>query len=120
MIHRRLSFARIFAILMKEFLQMRRDRITMGMIVGVPLMQLFVFGFAINFNPKDLPTAISIDDPGVFSRSIVAALHNSSYFKIVGETNSPVAARNPNAFHFAKKCFTALNDPLSRHQTTGE
>ncbi len=93
MIHRRFSFARGFAILMKEFLQMRRDRITMGMIVGVPLMQLFVFGFAINFNPKDLPTAISIADPGVFARSIVAALHNSSYFKIVGETNSPVAAR---------------------------
>ncbi|HEY5337859.1 MAG TPA: ABC transporter permease [Rhizomicrobium sp.] len=89
----RFSLARIFAILTKEFLQMRRDRITMGMIVGIPLMQLFVFGFAINFNPKNLPTAISIDDPGVFSRSVVAALHNSSYFKIVEQTNSPAKAR---------------------------
>ncbi|MBN9010432.1 MAG: hypothetical protein J0H63_09970 [Rhizobiales bacterium] len=48
--------------LVKEFLQMRRDRVTLGMIVGVPLMQLFLFGFAINFNPKALPTAIAIDE----------------------------------------------------------
>lgn len=90
---RRFSFARIFAILAKEFLQMRRDPVTMGMIVGVPLMQLFVFGFAINFNPHALPTAVSIDDPGVFARSVEAALHNSSYFDIVAETNSPSRAR---------------------------
>jgi len=90
---KRFSFARIFAILAKEFLQMRRDPVTMGMIVGVPLMQLFVFGFAINFNPHDLPTVISIDDPGIFSRSVVAAMQNSSYFKIVAETNSPARAR---------------------------
>jgi ABC-2 type transport system permease protein len=90
---KRFSFARIFAILAKEFLQMRRDPITMGMIVGVPLMQLFVFGFAINFNPHALPTAVSIDDPGVFARSVEAALHNSSYFNIIAETNSPSRAR---------------------------
>jgi ABC-2 type transport system permease protein len=87
------SLARIYAILLKEFLQLRRDRITLGMIVGVPLMQLFLFGFAINFNPKALPTAVSIDDPGVFSRSVVAALRNSSYFDVVAETNSPQKAR---------------------------
>jgi ABC-2 type transport system permease protein len=90
---RRFSFARIGALLAKEFVQMRRDRITLGMIIGLPLMQLFVFGFAINFNPKALPTVISIDDPGVFSRSVVAALNNSSYFHIVAETNSPEKAR---------------------------
>jgi ABC-2 type transport system permease protein len=89
----RFSLARIGAILAKEFLQMRRDRVTLGMIVGLPLMQLFIFGSAINFNPKALPTAISIDDPGVFSRSVVAALQNSSYFHIVAETNSPAKAR---------------------------
>lgn len=87
------SLARIYAILLKEFLQMRRDRVTLGMIFGIPLMQLFLFGFAINFNPKALPTAISIDDPGIFSRSIVAALRNSSYFDVVAETNSPQKAR---------------------------
>ena len=61
------------ALLVKEFLQMRRDRLTLGMIIGVPLMQLFLFGFAINLNPKELPTAIAIDDPGLFARSVVAA-----------------------------------------------
>jgi ABC-2 type transport system permease protein len=87
------SFSRVYAILLKEFLQMRRDRVTLGMIVVVPLMQLLLFGFAINFNPKALPTAVSIDDPGVFSRSIEAALRNSSYFEVIAETNSPTAAR---------------------------
>ena len=90
---RTFSLARIYAILLKEFLQMRRDRVTLGMIIGVPLMQLFLFGFAINFNPKALPTAISVDDPGVFARSVVAALRNSSYFDVVAETNSPAQAR---------------------------
>lgn len=84
---------RIGAILVKEFLQMRRDRLTLGMIVGVPLMQLCLFGFAINLNPHDLPAAIAIDDPGPFARSIVAALENTSYFQIIDETNSPTAAR---------------------------
>jgi ABC-2 type transport system permease protein len=87
------SFARIYAVLVKEFLQMRRDRVTLGMIVGVPLMQLFLFGFAINFNPKALPTAISIDDPGIFARSVTAGLRNSSYFDVVAVTNSPLGAR---------------------------
>lgn len=90
---RRFSATRIWAVLRKEFLQMRRDRLTLGMIVGVPLMQLFLFGFAINFNPKALPTAISVDDTGPFARSIVAALRNSSYFDIVAQTNAPAGAR---------------------------
>jgi ABC-2 type transport system permease protein len=87
------SLRRIWALIVKEFLQMRRDRLTLAMIVGIPLAQLFLFGFAINFNPKDLPTAIAINDPGVMARSIVAALSNSSYFKIVEQTNDPVHAR---------------------------
>jgi ABC-2 type transport system permease protein len=87
------SLARIYAILAKEFVQMRRDRVTLGMIVALPLMQLVIFGYAINFNPKALPTVISIDDPGIFARSVVAALHNSSYFDIVSQTNSPQKAR---------------------------
>ena len=63
------------------------------MIVGVPMMQLLLFGFAINNDPKHLPTAVSISDPGVFSDSIVAALANSGYFDIVEATNSPVVAK---------------------------
>ena len=71
------SLTRIWAILVKEVLQIRRDRLTLAMIIGVPLMQLTLFGFAINFNPKALPTAVSIADPGVFSRSIIAAMRGS-------------------------------------------
>jgi ABC-2 type transport system permease protein len=56
-------------------------------------MQLLLFGFAINFNPKALPTAISIDDPGILARSVAAAMRNSSYFDVVAETNSPSGAR---------------------------
>jgi ABC-2 type transport system permease protein len=89
----RFSFARVRAVLGKEVIQMRRDRLTLAMIVGVPLMQLFLFGFAINVNPKHLPAAVSISDPGTMSDSIVAALQNSSYFEIVKATNSPAAAR---------------------------
>jgi len=89
----RFSITRIWAILLKEVLQLRRDRLTLAMIIGVPLMQLTLFGFAINFNPKALPTAASIADPGIFSRSIVAAMRNSSYFDLVAETRSPTQAR---------------------------
>jgi ABC-2 type transport system permease protein len=90
---RAFSFGRFMAILRKELVQIRRDRATLGMILGVPVMQLLLFGFAINLNPRDLPTAIAIDDPGQFSRSIVAALHNSTYFRILRQTNSPKVAR---------------------------
>jgi ABC-2 type transport system permease protein len=87
------SFTRIWAILAKEVLQIGRDRLTLAMIIGVPLMQLTLFGFAINFNPKALPTAVSIADPGIFSRSIIAAMKNSSYFDLIAETRSPTQAR---------------------------
>ena len=89
----RFSLRRVAAILVKELLQLRRDKITLGLIIGIPMMQLFVFGFAINLNPKDLPAAIAVDDPGPYARSIVAALNNSSYFHIVAATNDPAAAR---------------------------
>jgi ABC-2 type transport system permease protein len=87
------SLQRVWALLLKEFRQMRRDKVTLGMIVVIPLMQLFLFGFAINLNPKDLPAALIVGDNGQFGRSLVAALENSSYFHIVGETKSPAAAR---------------------------
>jgi ABC-2 type transport system permease protein len=88
----RFSFRRIGAVLGKEFIQLRRDRLTFALIFGVPLMQLLLFGFAINNDPKHLPTAVSISDPGTFSNSIVAALNNSAYFDVVQATNSPAVA----------------------------
>ncbi|MEJ0042353.1 MAG: ABC transporter permease [Rhizomicrobium sp.] len=90
---RRFSPARILAVLIKEFIQMRRDPLTLGMIVGIPLVQLILFGYAINLNPKHLPTVISVDDPGTFSRSLTAALQNSGYFDIIETTNAPARAR---------------------------
>ncbi|MBV9062668.1 MAG: ABC transporter permease, partial [Alphaproteobacteria bacterium] len=90
---RAFSLQRLFAVLAKEFIQMRRDRLTAAMVLGIPVLQLMLFCFAINLNPKNLPTAVSVDDPGRFSRSILAALVNSSYFQIVGQTNSPKEAR---------------------------
>ncbi len=89
----RFSLRRVGAVLVKEFIQMRRDRLTFALILGVPLMQLLLFGFAINNDPKHLPTAVSISDPGVFSDSIVSALANSGYFDIVQATNSPTVAK---------------------------
>ncbi|MEZ5833394.1 MAG: ABC transporter permease [Dongiaceae bacterium] len=76
--------ARFLAVFIKEFVQMRRDRITFAMMVGVPLMQLILFGYAINSDPKSLPTAVVMGDSSPFARSIVAALQNSAYFRIVG------------------------------------
>ena len=87
------SIPRVAAMLGKEFIQMRRDRLTLGMLIGIPLMQLFLFGYAINMVPRHLATAISISDPGPFSDSIVAGLTNSSYFDVVKATNSPAEAR---------------------------
>jgi len=86
---RGLSFRRLFAILMKEFIQMRRDRMTFALMVGVPILQLLLFGFAINTDPRHLPTAVHIADDSAYARSIGAALLNSEYFDIVAMAKSP-------------------------------
>lgn len=77
-----MSWNRFLAILIKEFRQVRRDRLTFGMMVGVPIIQLILFGFAINSDPKHLPLALVDADQGEFSRGFVAALENSAYFEI--------------------------------------
>ncbi|MCC7462850.1 MAG: ABC transporter permease [Gammaproteobacteria bacterium] len=78
------SLARWTGILRKEFIQLQRDRLTFGMIVGIPVLQLLIFGFAINSDPRHLPTAIVLADPGPQARAYVAAMGNSSYFRILG------------------------------------
>ena len=77
-----MSWNRFLAILIKEFRQVRRDRLTFGMMVGVPIVQLILFGFAINSDPKHLPLALIDGDRSEFSRSFVAGLENSAYFEI--------------------------------------
>ncbi len=79
------SWSRWLGIVGKEFIQLKRDRLTFGMIVGIPVVQLVLFGFAINSDPKHLPTAALIADRGEFSRSILAGLKNSNYFDYIGE-----------------------------------
>jgi ABC-2 type transport system permease protein len=83
---KRFSVRRLWAIVLKEFIQMKRDRLTFGMMVGIPLMQLMLFGFAINTDPKHLPAAIRVADQGPFARTFVAALRNSGYFTFVRDT----------------------------------
>ncbi|MEO7108687.1 MAG: ABC transporter permease [Rhodoferax sp.] len=78
----RFSLGRMWAVFVKEFQQMMRDRLTFAMAVGVPIIQLVLFGYAINTDPKGLPTAIVSTDSGPLSRSIVAALQNTGYFRV--------------------------------------
>jgi ABC-2 type transport system permease protein len=77
-----LSFSRWVGIMLKEFIQLKRDRLTFGMIIGIPVMQLILFGFAINSDPKQLPTAVLSADHGVYERTLLWALRNSGYFRI--------------------------------------
>jgi len=76
------SLQRLMAMFVKEFIQLRRDRPTFAMIVGIPLMQLLLFGFAINTDPKHLPTALLVQDDGPFARALVGALGATDYFDI--------------------------------------
>jgi ABC-2 type transport system permease protein len=78
----RLSLARTLAIFIKEFQQMLRDRLTFAMAIGVPILQLVLFGYAINTDPKGLPTALVSFDSGPMARTLVAALQNTGYFRI--------------------------------------
>jgi ABC-2 type transport system permease protein len=70
------------AMLFKEFLQLRRDRITFATMIMIPLMQLILFGYAINTTPRDLPTAVLLQESSDVGRSILAALENTKYFKV--------------------------------------
>ena len=81
---RAFSLSRWWGIVLKEFLQLRRDRLTFGMIVGLPVMQLLLFGYAINSDPKNMPTALVLGEQSRFTRSIEAGLRNSEYFAMTG------------------------------------
>ncbi len=87
-----MSWARLAAILIKEFRQIKRDRLTFAMMVGVPIMQLILFGFAINTDPKHLPMAVVAADHSEFSRSFVAGLESSEYFRVTHRLASEEAA----------------------------
>jgi ABC-2 type transport system permease protein len=90
--HNQFSFARFWAIVIKEFVQMRRDRLTFGMIIGVPVLQLLLFGYAINGDPKHLPTAVLLADNSQQGRSLLSAFKNSDYFSFVREVHTEAEA----------------------------
>lgn len=77
-----ISWIRLKAMIAKEFIQMRRDRLTFALMIGLPFIQLILFGFAINTNPKYLPTAIINADSSPLTRAFVSALQNTEYFQI--------------------------------------
>ncbi len=87
------SFVRWWSIVRKEFLQLRRDRVTFAMIVGIPILQMALFGYAINTDPKHLDTAIINADNTDITRSFIWAMKNSEYFKFVGELPNEAAGR---------------------------
>lgn len=77
-----ISYRCLYAMFVKEFIQLRRDRITFATMIVIPLFLLMLFGYAINNDPKHLPTAILNQDDSPFSRSVVAAMEMSSYFDV--------------------------------------
>ncbi len=87
------SFGRWWAIVTKEFLQLKRDRITFAMIIGVPIVQLLLFGYAINSDPKHLPTAVIAADQSEFTRSFLAAMKNTEYFTFKDDLRDEESAR---------------------------
>jgi ABC-2 type transport system permease protein len=81
-------FRRSFAMMVKEFIQLKRDRVSFAMIVMIPVMQLLLFGYAINTTPRKLPTAVLLQEDSDLGRSVLKALENTSYFRFVREVHT--------------------------------
>ena len=86
------SFKRLWAMVFKEFVQIKRDRLTFAILIIVPIMQLLLFGYAINSNPKYLPTVIVSNDHSEFTRQFIAGLQNTDYFKIINPNTTEANA----------------------------
>jgi len=86
--HPKFSFSRLVGIIVKEFTQMRRDRLTFAMMLGIPLLQLTLFGYAINSDPRHLPAAILQADRGPEGRTLLYAFKNSTYFDFTREVKT--------------------------------
>ena len=92
--HPPFSLARLWAIIVKEFMQMRRDRLTFAMMLGIPLLQLTLFGYAINSDPRHLPAAVLLADDGPQGRTLLHALQNSSYYDFKRQVRTEQEARD--------------------------
>jgi ABC-2 type transport system permease protein len=113
------SWSRWVGIIVKEFIQLKRDRLTFGMIVGIPVMQLLLFGFAINSDPKHLPTAVLSADNSVYARTLVAAMQNSGYFEVVKQIASNAEAEDLLA-RGAVQFIVTVPENFSRKLVRGE
>ncbi|MBF0275335.1 MAG: ABC transporter permease [Nitrospinae bacterium] len=113
------SFSRFWAVISKEFIQMRRDRVTFAMMIGIPIMQTILFGFAINSDPKHLPTAVISADNSPFARSIVSAMQNSDYFKLVKNVSTVYEGRELLRYGEAQFLVTIPED-FSKKLVRGE
>ena len=113
------SLARLWAIFVKEFQQMMRDRPTFAMAVGVPIIQLVLFGYAINTDPKGLPTAVVSHDSGPLARSLLATLENTGYFHITHQPDSEAAGDALVADGEVQFLFV-IPDDFSRRVVRGE
>ena len=100
------SFGRLLAMMIKELIQLRRDRLTFAMMVGIPIIQMTLFGFAINGDPRELPTAVVAQEQGPFTRSLVRALENSGYFKVVAPAADTAQAERMIALGEVQFVFT--------------
>lgn len=88
-----LSFKRLWALLRKEWIQVRRDAMTLRLIIALPIMQLFLFGYAINTNPQHLPSGLLSASHSKYERTLVAALRNTGYYDIRQMTSEAEAER---------------------------
>ncbi|MGE0596242.1 MAG: ABC transporter permease [Hyphomonadaceae bacterium] len=84
-----LSWSRVFAVFLKELVQMRRDRPTFAIMIMMPIMQLVLFGYAINTDPRHLPAIVEMREDGPMTRSFLASLHASTYVDIVAIARTP-------------------------------
>ena len=87
-------WTRTWAVLVKEFIQLKRDRVSFAMIIMVPLIQLLLFGYAINTNPRHLPTAVLLQENSDLGRSILAALKNTDYFNVIERPRTEAELRS--------------------------
>lgn len=115
----RFSFHRWWSVVLKEFLQLRRDRVTFAMMIGIPVMQLFLFGFAINTDPKHLLTGVIAADQSEFTRSFLASMRNSDYFDLT--TTLPDEAAGHEALAKGRLQFVVTIPPdFTRKLVRGE
>ena len=113
------GWRRLLAVMLKEFIQLKRDRLTFAMMIGVPLLQLTLFGYAINGDPKHLPAVVVAADHGPFSRALVSSLENTGYFDL---HSTAASGREADALLQAGKVQFVLTIPsdFSRRLVRGE